>query len=235
MIVLGGTFAAMLATYSFEQLKTLTPKLKDAFRKPDIDLASDMERILKLVGVARREGLLALDGEDFGDPFLQKGVEMIVDGTDPELFKDIMETTIAKIEEEEGMSQKILTSGAQYAPAFGMAGTLIGLINMLMNLDDAATLGPSMSVALVTTFYGVLLANLLFLPFAAKLKTTADLRLLRYEMMLEGMLSLQNGENPRIIREKLTAFIPVGMREQAQTNQAEGAEALSHAEEKIAE
>ncbi|MBP7402122.1 MAG: motility protein A [Clostridia bacterium] len=232
MIVVGGTIAAELVTYSFEQIKGFLPKLKDAFRKPDIDLMADMEKILSLANVARREGLLALDGEDFGDPFLQKGVEMIVDGTDPELFKDVMETLIGKAEEEDEVSQKILTSGAQYAPAFGMVGTLIGLINMLMYLEDSASLGPNMGVALITTFYGVILANLFFLPFAAKLKTAASLRILRYELMLEGMLSLQNGENPRIIREKLIAFIPEAMRSVAAETGKEGAGEAIHAEEK---
>ncbi len=231
MIVFGGTAAALLVTYSFEQVKAFLPRLRDAFKKSDIDLEADMERILALANVARREGLLALDGEDFGDPFLQKGIEMIVDGTDPDLFKDVMETTIGKKEEEDGLSQKILTSGAQYAPAFGMVGTLIGLINMLMSLEDSSTLGPNMGVALITTFYGVILANMFFLPFAAKLKTASDLRLLRYEMMLEGMLSLQNGENPRIIREKLIAFIPNSLRKPAVVAETEGAGAAIHAEE----
>ena len=230
MIVVGGTGAAILITFSFEQLKQFLPKMKDAFNKSEIDLRADMEKIISLANVARREGLLALDGEDFGDPFLQKGIELIVDGTDPELFKDIMETTISKIEEEDQLSQKILTSGAQYAPAFGMVGTLIGLINMLMYLEDSSTLGPNMGVALITTFYGVILANMFFLPFAAKLKTASDLRILRYELMLEGMLSLQNGENPRIIREKLEAFLPVSLTSAPETKQEEGAIG-THAEE----
>ena len=113
-----------------------------------------------------------------------------------------------------------------------MVGTLIGLINMLMYLEDSSTLGPNMGVALITTFYGVILANMFFLPFAAKLKTASDLRILRYELMLEGMLSLQNGENPRIIREKLEAFLPVSLHKAPDATQEEGAAIIgTHAEE----
>jgi chemotaxis protein MotA len=231
LIVVGGTAAAIMITFSFEQLKSCLPKLREAFAKSDFDLQADMEKIISLANIARREGLLALDGEDFGDPFLQKGIELIVDGTDPELFKDIMETIISKVEEDDQISQKILSSGAQYAPAFGMVGTLIGLINMLLYLEDSSTLGPNMGVALITTFYGVILANMFFLPFASKLKTASDLRLLRYDLMLEGMLSLQNGENPRIIREKLSAFLPVGSQKKPGIASEEGTGTSIHAEE----
>ena len=180
--------------------------LRSAFYKSDINLRTDLDRIIKLANTARREGLLALDGENHDDPFLQKGIELVVDGTDPELVKDIMETEIDQSSEVDQLAQKILASMAQFAPAFGMVGTLIGLINMLMFLTDTDSLGPRMATALLTTFYGVLLANMVVLPFAAKLKTASDLKLLRYEMLLEGILSIQNGENPRMIREKLSVF-----------------------------
>lgn len=208
MIVFGGVISATMVSYSFEKLKIFLPKLKEAFIHPDIDLVDDIENIIKLANIARREGLLALDGQDLGDLFLQKGVELIVDGTDPELVKDIMESEIENIEETEEISPAILTSMAQFAPAFGMVGTLIGLINMLMFLEDASTIGPSMATALITTFYGVVLANLFFLPLATKLKVCGALRVRRYEIMLEGILSIQNGENPRIIKRKLQSLIP---------------------------
>ncbi len=208
MIVFGGVLAATMVSYSFEKLKIFLPKLKEAFIHPDIDMAKDIENIIRLANIARRQGLLALDGEDFGDPFLQKGIELVVDGTESELVKEIMESEITNIEETEEISPTILLSMAQFAPAFGMVGTLIGLINMLMFLEDSATIGPSMATALITTFYGVILANLVFIPLSSKLKVCGALRVRRYEILLEGILSIQNGENPRLITEKLHALVP---------------------------
>lgn len=208
IIVFGGTTATLFISYSFAQLKKFASQIKEAFIDSKTNLNEDLERILSLANIARREGLLALDGQEFGNPFLQKGIELIVDGTDPDLFKDVMETIISKMEEQDQITQKILVSGSMFAPAFGMIGTLVGLVNMLANLNDASTLGPNMSIALITTFYGVVLANMVFLPLSVKCKTASDHRINQYQMMLEGMLSLQNGENPRIIREKLIVFIP---------------------------
>jgi len=212
LIVFGGVLCATMATYSFEQLKTLLDKMKDVFFRVPINLMADLDKVVQMANSARREGLLALDGQDFEDPFLTKGIELIVDGTDAELVKDIMESEISLIDNEDQDAIKVLTSMAQYAPAFGMVGTLIGLINMLMYLEDSATLGPSMATALITTFYGVILANLIFLPFASKVRLANSLRMTRYEMMLEGVLSIQNGDNPRLIREKLISFIPESLR-----------------------
>lgn len=229
MIVMGGVTSAIMVAYSFEQLKQSLPMIKDAFRKPDIDLVNDSEKIIELANTARREGLLALDGEDFGDKFLQKGMELVIDGTDPELVKDILESETVLIEEKDGLAIKVLLSASAFSPAFGMVGTLIGLINMLAFLEDVETLGPSMATALVTTFYGVILANLFFTPLANKMKTAAALRQTRYAMMMEGILSIQNGENPRIIKEKLDAFI-ADREEERKTISEEGEAAVDEKE-----
>ncbi len=208
LIVIGGVLCATMVAYSFEQLKQALPKCKDAFVKPKMDLASEADRIVEMAGVARREGLLAMDGQDMGDPFLQKGMELIIDGTDPELVKTVLEAEADKKAEEDQLAIKVLGSMSAFSPAFGMVGTLIGLINMLMFLSDTASLGPSMATALITTFYGVILANLLFTPLANKLKTVAADRQSRLDMLMEGILAIQDGENPRIIKEKLAAYVP---------------------------
>ena len=231
MIVFGGVISSTMVAYSFKQLKQSLPIMKDAFKKPDIDLVKDSERIIELANTARREGLLALDGEDFGEKILQKGMELVIDGTDPSLVKDILELETALVEEKDELAIKILLSASAFSPAFGMVGTLIGLINMLAFLDDVATLGPSMATALVTTFYGVILANLFFTPLANKLKTAAALRQTRYAMMMEGILSIQNGENPRIIKEKLDAFI--ADRNEGRKTISEKGEAAVNEKEKI--
>lgn len=207
MIVVGGTFAATFISYSFEKLKEVAKKSKGAFINQEIDLKSDIDRILAFANMARREGLLALDGKDFGDTFLQKGIELIVDGTESELVKDIMGSEISAIEESEALAPSVLKTMASYSPAFGMVGTLIGLINMLSSLDNMDTIGPSMATALITTFYGVLMANMFFMPIAKKLEAIGENKIVRYQIILEGILSIQNGENPRIIKEKLYSLV----------------------------
>lgn len=210
MIVLGGTISAIMVSYPFDRLKNFFKVTKKLF-KNSVEKPQDIiNMIIELANIARKEGLLALEEAAYriGDPFLQKGMLLIVDGTDPELVRNILETELNFIEERHSESQGIFETAGALAPAFGMIGTLIGLINMLRDLDDPSTLGPSMSVALVTTFYGSILANLFFIPMAVKLKHRSSREILMKEIMLEGMLSIQAGENPRIIEEKLKAFLP---------------------------
>jgi chemotaxis protein MotA len=142
------------------------------------------------------------------DPFMKKGIMLIIDGSDPELVKSVMETEIGYMAARHNQTIAVFNQMAAFAPAFGMCGTVIGLVNMLRDLDDVDALGPNMALALVTTFYGVILANLVFTPFARKLGARSSVELLRKEIVLEGILSIQDGENPRIIKEKLNAFLP---------------------------
>ena len=209
-IVLGGVIAATVISYPMDALKNLGKLMALTFKSNKIDFQADIENIVKIANVARREGILALEEtvSEMNDPFMQKGIMLIIDGSDPELVKSVMETELAFIKDRHTSGQAILLQMSAYAPAFGMIGTLIGLINMLQRLDDPSTIGPSMAVALVTTMYGVVLANMLFTPFAKKLGAMSSDELLRKEIVLEGILSIQNGENPRIIREKLNAFLP---------------------------
>lgn len=208
-IVFGGVIASTVVSYPGKALKSLRTVIKKAFKTIKIDLNDDIELIIRIANVARREGLLALEDalNDIDNPFLQKGVMLIVDGADAELVKNVLETEISFIEDRHSQGQAIILSMSSYSPAYGMIGTLIGLINMLKDLNDMNALGPSMAVALVTTFYGVVLANLVFTPIAKKLKVNSDMECLQKELYLEGLLSIQDGENPRIIKDKLTAFI----------------------------
>ncbi len=207
-IVFGGVICATLASFPMKRIMNLLKAVKNAFRKDTADVCEDVEMLIGMANTARREGILALEGsaEDIQDPFLKKGIMMIVDGSDPELIKGIMETDLEFVKERHAENRAILDAAAAYSPAFGMIGTLIGLINMLKNLSDMSALGPSMAVALVTTFYGTMLANLVFGPLSKKLKAIGNREYLRKEMILEGLRSIQDGENPRIIREKLNAF-----------------------------
>ena len=208
-ITLGGTIASTIVSYPGKMLKSLVVVYKKAFVKTTIDLQADIEMIINIANVARREGLLALEDavSEIDNAFLKKGVMLIVDGADPEFVKNVMEAEIYFIQNRHSQGQAIIDSMASFAPAYGMVGTLIGLIVMLQNLSDVATLGPNMAIALITTFYGVILANLVFTPISKKLKTMTAAEALQKELLLEGLLSIQDGENPRIIRDKLYAFI----------------------------
>jgi len=209
-VVFGGVICATFASFSLERMKSLAQALRIAFRKSQINLTADIDKIVEIANVARRNGLLALEeltGE-MDEPFLKKGILLVVDGSDPELIRSIMDTELSVIKERHGENRAILDTMAAYAPAFGMIGTLIGLINMLTSLDDMSTLGPNMSVALVTTFYGTMLANLVFNPLSKRLKAVGSLEYVRKELILEGIMAIQNGENPRVIKEKLSAFLP---------------------------
>jgi chemotaxis protein MotA len=165
-VVFGGVICATCASYSLERIKSLLQAIRVAFRKSQIDLAADIDKIVEIANVARRNGLLALEEltSEMDEPFLKKGILLVVDGSAPELIRSIMETELSVIKERHGENRAILDSMAAYSPAFGMIGTLIGLINMLRNLEDMSSLGVNMSVALVTTFYGTMLANLVLTP-----------------------------------------------------------------------
>lgn len=209
-IVLGGTIGATLISFPLKKVLNTFKVVKNAFFEKGISQNKLLEDIMNLANIARKEGLLALEeaGEKAEDIFLKKGIMLIVDGTDPELVRNVLETELNFLEERHEEGQKVLETMAAFSPAFGMVGTLIGLVNMLKTLDDVSTVGPNMSVALITTFYGSLFANLLFTPLANKLKGRSREELLVKEMIVEGLLSIQAGENPRIIEEKLKTFIP---------------------------
>ncbi len=209
-VVVGGVISATIAAFPVKTLKGVVPVMRNAFIRKEVNLNDDVEMIIGIANIARREGILALEDSiaNQNDPYLKKGVMLIVDGSDPELVRGIMETELAFVRERHAQGQAVLDQMAAFSPAFGMVGTLIGLINMLKQLDDMAALGPNMSVALITTFYGVVMANLIFTPMSRKLKVMGNDEYLRKELILEGILSIQDGENPRIIREKLNAFLP---------------------------
>ena len=226
LIVIGGTVSATFVAYPLFKVVEAIKVVKKAFSSHVLEAGVIIEKIIELANTARKEGLLALEeaSEEIDDAFLQKGVMLVVDGTDPELVRNLLETELSFVEERHKEGQGIFETLGAFSPAFGMIGTLIGLINMLRRLDDPSTIGPAMAVALITTFYGSLMANLLFLPIANKLKIRSREEILLKEIMLEGMLSIQAGENPRIIEEKLKAFLPPKIREEINKDTEKGEE-----------
>lgn len=222
-IVLGGTIAATLISFPLKNVLNTFKVVKNVFTEKDSKADELIKEIIDLANIARKEGLLALEEavNNTENTFLKKGIMLIVDGTDPELVRNILETELIFTEERHGEGQGIFETMGTFAPAFGMIGTLIGLINMLKELEDPSTVGPNMSVALITTFYGAVLANLIFLPVANKLKGRSKKELAKKEMMVEGLLSIQAGENPRIIEEKLKTFIAPQFREREAAMESE--------------
>lgn len=215
----GGTIAITVMAFPMNKLREGIAALRHVFFYSETDAENVIKSIIGLANVARKEGLLALEeaAQQLKDDFLQKGVLLIVDGTDPELVRNILETELSFIEERHKSSQSVYEFMASIGPGFGMLGTLIGLINMLANLSDPSTVGPNMAVAIITTLYGSLLANLFCNPTINKLKLRSSQESLMKEVMLEGMLSIQAGENPRIIEEKLKAFMSPKLRSRLET------------------
>lgn len=210
LIVLGGLIAALIITFSLPDLKMVPKVLKESVQTVDHDLEGLIQTFVDLSGKARREGLLALEVglEDVRDPFIKKGVLLAVDGIEPDVIKDIMMAEVVAMEERHRKGRAIIEKAGEYAPAWGMIGTLIGLVIMLQNLNDPSTLGPSMAIALLTTLYGTVLANLVFLPMAAKLENKTDQEVFIKQIVVEGVIGVQSGQNPKILEEKLSAFIP---------------------------
>ena len=228
VIVLGGTIAATFVSYPLRKVIRTIKVVKNAMTTKK-ELETDViTQIIELANIARKEGLLALEeaGENIHDQFLKKGILLIVDGTDPELVRNILETELTFMEERHREGQGLFDAMGTYAPAFGMIGTLIGLINMLASLDDPSSVGPKMAVALVTTFYGSVLANLLFIPIANKLRGRSKSEIMLKELLVEGLLSIQAGENPRIIEEKLLTFLSPEARDNFQKVQQSESEEM---------
>lgn len=215
LIVFGGTFGATVVSFSISELKNVPNLFKIALFPKEQEPSLVIDLIVSLADEARREGLLYLENrlDDINDKFLRKGVQLVVDGTDPELVRSIMEVELYAIEERHHVGSSIFEAAGGYAPTMGIIGTVMGLVHVLGNMSDPDSLGPAIAVAFLATLYGVGSANVLWLPVAAKLsnlsKKETNLRML----MIEGIVSLQAGYNPILIRERLSAFLNPSTRE----------------------
>lgn len=216
LIVVGGTIGATLVHYPLAEVIRVIRVVQKAFLHKEESPIGIIDTLVGFAETARREGILSLEQKASGleDEFLKKGINLAVDGTEPEYIKEIMTTEVDYIATRHKEGAAIFEAMGMYAPAFGMIGTLIGLINMLASMDDPSTIGPSMAVALITTLYGAFLANLIFIPIAGKLKTRSAGEMLVKELCVEGIMSIQSGDNPRIVEGKLKAFLPPSLRGQ---------------------
>lgn len=209
VITFGGAFTATLSSVSLQNFIAGLKSFALVFKAPAFDTVEMIQKIIDLSNIARKEGLLSLEesAAELDEPFLKKGVLLIVDGTDPELVRGIMETELENIESRHKDLIGFWDTLGSMGPAWGMIGTLVGLVEMLYNMSDAAAIGPSMAVALITTLYGSLLANWICIPISNKLKASNGVEVMQKEIMIEGLLSIQAGENPRVIEEKLKSFL----------------------------
>lgn len=208
-IVIGGLLASLMITFKREQMKQGAKVLKEAFHKNGDQLPDLIRLFVHLSERARREGILALENEleEVENPFIKKGVLLAVDGIEPETIQDIMNAEITAMEERHYQGRSIIEKAGEYAPAWGMIGTLVGLVLMLNSLQDPETLGPAMAVALLTTLYGTVLANLVFIPMSGKLEQKTEEEVFTKQIIIEGIIGVQSGQNPRILEEKLSAFL----------------------------
>ena len=209
IITFGGAFFAVMCMNTmsgyFGGMKTIGL----IFKLPKNDVKSMIQKIIELSNIARKDGLLSLEeaAGELDDQFMKKGILLIVDGTDPELVRGIMETELVATEERHKAKIKVWDDLGAMGPAWGMIGTLVGLVNMLNNMDDPSSIGPQMAVALITTLYGSMLANWICGPVAGKLNLNNGNEMTMKTIMIEGLLSIQAGENPRVIEEKLKSFL----------------------------
>lgn len=209
LIVCGGTVAATAIAFPTKELKLIPPVVRRVFRDPKSEMIAIMQFLVECRKLSSKEGPLALEkmAEDAPSDAMKKGLTLIADGTDTTALRDILTTEQLTIEDHHRIGQRIFSEMGKFAPAFGMIGTLIGLVQMLATLDDPATIGPKMAVALLTTFYGAFLANMFFLPMVTKLDRRIRVEDQQIELMIVGMMSINHSDSLAIMREKMKAHL----------------------------
>ncbi|MEN6460763.1 MAG: flagellar motor protein [Syntrophomonas sp.] len=214
MIVFGGTFGATILSFTLEELKTIPHFLKVVFNEKKVDYLTILDSLVDTADKARREGLLSLESQlaEIDNVFLARGLQLVIDGTDPELTRNMLEMEIEAFEKSEKVGTEIFMTAGGFGPTMGIIGTVMGMVNVLSNLSNPDELGPAISVAFLATLYGISSANLLWIPFGTKIKIKTGKEALLMELILEGILSIQAGENPRVIREKLMTFLPADVK-----------------------
>jgi chemotaxis protein MotA len=211
LLVFGGTFGAAIAGSAMADVKKMAGWFKQALMPAKVPpIADRIATLVSLAEKARKEGLLALEAQvkDIDDPFLKRGLQMGIDGTDPEELRTVLEGEISAKKGEDKVAAKFFTAMGGYAPTIGIIGTVVGLIHVLENLSNPESLGPLIAGAFVATLWGVLSANIFWLPMGAKITRISDLQAAQMELLVEGITEIQAGTSPRAVRQKLTALVP---------------------------
>jgi len=214
LIVIGGTIAATFIRFPMGIVFSTMKVVRNAFVAKLSPISTLIEEIVGLAEKSRRDSLLSLESVPVSDSFLKKGVQLCVDGTEPEVVRSTLRTELEALIERHKRGQRIFRGMGASAPAFGMIGTLIGLVNMLVKMDDPSAIGPQMAVALLTTFYGALIANLVCIPVADKLAERSAVEMQSKEIVIQGIMGILAANHPGILRERLLSFIEPKHREQ---------------------
>ncbi len=218
VIVLGGSFFAAMAKFGLGQFFSAMKVAGKSFVFKIDDPEDLIEEIVGLADAARKGGLLSLEGREVGNKFLEKGIQLLVDGHDPDVVKAMMSKDRSLAEQRHLTGSAIFATLGDVAPAMGMIGTLIGLVAMLANMSDPKAIGPAMAIALLTTLYGSLLANAVFLPIADKLKLRMGQEVMIKNLIIDALLAIQSGQNPRIVDSMLRTYLPERKRDLAEAD-----------------
>lgn len=215
VVVVGGASGAVIAAFPLAKLTKAHTVIKKSIFNETPDVQGVIRDLVKFAEIARREGILSLENHigDMKEEFVVRGIKMAVDGTDPELIRVIMETELEGLMDRHIQGKMILDQFAKYAPAFGMIGTLMGLIFMLGSMEDPSKIGPSMAVALITTLYGAVIANVFAGPLADKLYQNDQAEVLMKTVIIAGVMAIQSGDNPRVVESKLLTYLPPSERD----------------------
>jgi len=222
ILVIGSSFAILFFAFPANECKKFLQVMKKAFFNSPQSPEKLIDDLVSYAEIARRDGILSLENstKDIDDPFIVNGIQMAVDGTDPELIEQIMESELDNLVERHDGGKALFDALGKYAPAFGMIGTLVGLVVMLQNMDDPSKIGPGMAIALLTTMYGAIIANAIALPISDRLSKRSTEEILLKTIIIKGVMSIQSGDNPRIVEQKLRTFLPPSQRPAAEEDQA---------------
>ncbi len=222
LLVVLGTVGATLVSTSVRTIMSVPSILRSVLRSNEIDLSDNIDTMVDFARRARRDGVLALEEAAMrvDNKFLQKGIELVVDGTPSILVREILETEVVAMQERHKVGETVFTTLGGFSPTLGIIGTVMGLISMLAKLSEPGKMGHAIAAAFIATLYGVAFANLLYLPVAGKLKSKTAAEVVAYEMIIEGVLSIQAGENPRMVETRMSAFLPPQLRVERQARSA---------------
>ena len=222
ILVLCGSVAIVIACFPVRNIKNIFRVIIRSLFPPKGDINKLIEDLVSYAEIARRDGILSLENvtKDITDPFLVRGIQMAVDGTDPELIEAILTNDLDNVADRHDAGKALLDTWGKYAPAMGMIGTLIGLVIMLQNMDDPSKIGPGMAVAILTTLYGAMIANCICGPISDRLARRSGEEVLMKTIIIKGVMAIQSGDNPRIVEQKLKTFLPLSERKNAQDEAA---------------
>ncbi len=225
ILVIGGTSAIAFYVTPARSIKNLTSVLRRAFFPPKANIEKIITDMVHFAEVARRNGILSLESvtKDIEDDFIVRGLQMAIDGTDPELIDQVLTCEVDTVAERHEANKGLFDTMAKYAPAMGMIGTLVGLVVMLQNMEDPSKIGPGMAVAILTTLYGALIANCVAMPLADRLAKRSTEEVLAKTIIIKGILAIQSGDNPRVVEQKLRSYLPPSARTSAEDEERKAA------------